>query len=121
MIIGRGIFAEHGTMDLQRAHAFLANQHEVGDPKPELKRFLGVLENRPADYAKPIVVAVFTEPVEGTAIQRVNLFLVPALWTSHAIRPTGITQIIPASFFGREPVVKGISRFHASEYDRIND
>lgn len=87
-IKGRAVGAgtDH-AMDLQRADAFLAGQHEVKNLEPNQQLVIRILENRPADDAEAVILAGLAEPVKGPRFERVN-FVVAAARTAHAVRPT---------------------------------
>jgi hypothetical protein len=54
---GRFVRAEaHVAHDLQRAHAFLAGEHQVDDAKPLAERLIRVLENRADDMGEAVTV-----------------------------------------------------------------
>src|ERR1700730_1423589 len=44
----------HIALDLQRAHALLAGQHQMNDTEPVAKRLICVLEDRPGNVGEPI-------------------------------------------------------------------
>ena len=95
-------------MYLERAHPLLADQHEVGDPKPELQVLLSVLENRSRDDAEPIIFTVLTKPMIRLRLERKYLVARLALGADDAVRPARIPQIIAAGIFSREAFIEGV-------------
>jgi hypothetical protein len=93
-------------MNLKGTDSFLALRHQVNDLEPSPKRIVGILEHGPTDNREAIAVfttAIFVlaKPMEGTRFERVYLFAVAA-WTTNAIGPAQLFQILLASLFCRE-------------------
>lgn len=75
------------TLNLKRADTFLAVQDLPENLEPRLERVLGILENRAADDTEAVVLAGFTEPVEGPRVELVNAGVAATRATDHAVPP----------------------------------
>jgi len=110
---------EYGPLDLQSTHSFLALSHQEHDLEPHAQSVVGVLENRPADDAEAIAVALvarndlaslrvdcfdsaLANPVEGSVCDMEDFLISTARASDNAIGPTLRNQIGLAAFFGRE-------------------
>src|SRR5215204_3849814 len=96
----------HVAMDLPRADAFLAGQHEVDDTKPVAKADVRVLKDRARDDGKAIAGraawgTLRALPVPPARMKLVNLRIVTAR-AANALRPATSLQIGPASVVMRE-------------------
>src|SRR6266851_4812614 len=101
-------------MDLKRADAFLRREHQVQDFEPYQQLVVRVLEDRPADDAKPIVLAVFAQPVKRPRVEFVDGG-VAASRAFHAIRPAALSQVLLAGIFVRKERIKLRERDLANE------
>src|ERR1700730_4812622 len=66
----------HITLNLQCAHAFLANEHQMDNAIPVPQRLIRVLENRPGDVGKPVgdtISAVHTFPLESHGFKLIDV------------------------------------------------
>ncbi len=102
-------------MDLKRADAFLRREHQVQDFEPYQQLVVRVLEDRPADDAKPIVLAVFAQPVKRPRVEFVDGG-VAASRAFHAIRPAALSQVLLAGIFVRKERIKLRERHLANEF-----
>lgn len=117
--VSAGVLAKDSPSNLQRTHAFLANQHEITDFEPETKRDFGVLEDRSASYREtiafpPATIRVAASPVERL-LERIDSFTVTAITarTTHAIRPALRNDELFARFISRESPIKLLEGHHA--------
>jgi hypothetical protein len=97
----RSIRAEaHIALDLQRAHAFLAGQHEMNNTIPFAERLICVFEYRSSDMGKAIAVwrALFALPMPFAGRKIVNGGIATTRATD-ALRPTSRDQVSFASLF----------------------
>ena len=90
----------HIALNLQRAHAFLAGQHEVDNAIPVAKRFICVFEDRPGNMRKAIAVwrALFALPMPFAGRKIVNGW-VAATRAANALWPAARDQVSFASLF----------------------
>jgi hypothetical protein len=91
----------HITIELQSAHAFLADEHEMNDAIPLAQRLVRVLENRPGDVGKTVgntISTVHTFPLESHGFELIDM---PASATraTDAIRPSARNEICATRWF----------------------
>jgi hypothetical protein len=79
----------HIAIDLQSAHAFLANEHQMNDAIPFAKRLVSVLKNSSSDNGEPIAAwqACLALPMEGLVGRSVIKIGIAATRAMDAIRP----------------------------------
>lgn len=87
------------TVDLPRAHALFAGEHQVNDLKPHAQVNVRILENGPCDIGEPIPAsaAIRALPFEFHGLE----FIRPVratTWANNAIRPAPGYQIGVAGF-----------------------
>ncbi len=87
----------HITEDLQRAHALLADQHQVRDPEPVLERLIRIFKNCPSKI-REAVASISARPAFRTlpmpcARMKIIDSLVAAARTADALRPTPSDQV----------------------------
>ena len=97
----------HVAHDLQRAHAILAGEHEVGNLEPVAKRLVRVLEDRARNVREAVAVwrTFFALPVPFARRQIVNRGVAAARATN-ALRPAARHQVGPAGIFVGEKIVE---------------
>jgi hypothetical protein len=101
-------------MDLQGADALFAGEHQVQDFKPDQQLVIRVLEDRPADDAEAIVLAVLTEPMKRSRVELVDGGIA-ATQALHAVGPAMFHQISLTGGFIWEEGVKVRKRHLANE------
>src|ERR1700730_17121083 len=79
----------HIAFNLQRAHAFLANEHKMDDAIPVAQRLVRVLKNRSCDNGEPIAVsrACPALPMEGLVGRSIIEVWIATTRAMDAIRP----------------------------------
>lgn len=98
----------HDALNLQRADAFLTDQHHVDDPEPIAERFIRVFEDRSDQNREPIPAslgALATLPMERPICHGINVNI-PASRAMDTLRPTACYEVALAIIVGREHVVK---------------
>jgi hypothetical protein len=118
-IVRAGIFTEDHAMNLQRANALLANEHEIADLEPKFQRFFGILKNGVSENRKAVAILTaatgrLAEPVKRASLKSINAFVATAR-TVNASWPAHFNQELFARLFGRKLLVKGINCFHGSK------
>jgi len=108
------------TMDLSRADAFLAGQHQMQNLEPRQKRLLGFLKDgssleREAVRRTIIFAALLALPMPRTRRTALVQFFVIATRATWTIRPALEQKIGPASLFIGEQPIKFIKRQLARE------
>jgi hypothetical protein len=111
-----GAGADH-PMDLKRADAFLAGQHQVQNLEPDQQLVIRVLEDRPADDRESIAILLTNAalPVPRLEVKLVNLWIVAARAFNYAIGPASIHQVSLAGVFIWKEGVKFRKRHLANE------
>lgn len=116
-----GAGAKH-PMNLKRADAFLAGQHQMQGFKPRAQRHLSFLEDRFSLERKAvgraiILAAFFTLPVPRTRRALVDLGIV-ASRTVRTVRPAAQEQVGPARLLVRKQPVE-LSKRHLTNETRL--
>jgi len=85
----------HIPIELQSAHAFLANEHQVNNAIPFAERFIRIFKNRPGNNREPIAVRCTCPalPMEGFVRRGVIKIWIAATRTTDAIRPATRNKI----------------------------
>src|ERR1700731_339732 len=111
------MFAEHDAVNLVRADAFFAGQHQITDLKPCIQRNLGIVENGPAGHREPIAIALvalidlaslamsylcarLADPVKRAGFQRKYSITTASSAGNLAVRPALANQIFAALLIG---------------------
>jgi hypothetical protein len=102
-------------MDLKRADALLAGEHQIQNLKPNEQLIIRVLKNRPADDTKAIVLTILTQPMERPRVELVDGG-VAASRALNAIRPAAVSQVLLAGIFVRKELIKLRKRHLANEF-----
>jgi len=135
-IVGAGIFAEHGTMNLESADPFLAGQHQVRNAKPNIERNLGVLKDRVRDDGEPIPAVLaaserlafgvhrdfsaLAHPMKRLRPER-NHTRIAASRAYRPIRPSALSQQLLTRIFVWKLSLKGFHRLHGSDSTLFHD
>ena len=118
-VVRRSVGSEpHHTVDLKRADAFLAGQHEIDDLEPSPQRDIGVLENRSDQDGEPICAtlpAVRAFPMERTRFQLIDALAAAPRATHNAIGPTPNGQVSFTGIIIREQLVELVGSHLLSE------
>ena len=127
-VIGAGVFAKHGTMNLKRADALLCGQHQVGNAKPDVERNLRVLKDRVRDHGEPIAavlgacdrlafgvhrdLSALADPMKRLRLE-CNHAGIAASRADRTIRPAAFGEQRLTRIFVRKVSLKGFQRPHA--------
>ncbi len=95
----------HHAMDLERANALLAGEHEMDDAEPVAQRLIRVLENRSGDMRETVIGfrgrAFVAEPIPRHLAMSLHMH-VAATRAGNTLRPAMPDQIRAARIFVRE-------------------
>ena len=95
------------AMNLKRADALLAGQHQIQNLEPYEQLVVRVLKDGPDQHGESIgrIAAFLADPVERARLERIDLF-VPAARATDALWPAARDQIRLAGVLVREQAVK---------------
>ena len=94
----------HIALNLQRAHALLAGEHQMNDAIPITKRLVGIFEYRSGDVGEAIASfwsTLIALPAPWP-VQQFMRVLCATTWAANAIWPAAANEISAARIFVRE-------------------